>query len=405
MNSRVIHLSENDIKGGASFYAYRVHKFYSKLPNYSSRMIVLNKYSKDKNVFEFQYEKKSSLYKKTRFFLLNKKNKYSFYNFGKYVIDTQEQLEKLLDFKPDIIIIYNNTNFIHPKLIKFLANKKINIYFFLMDMELITGGCHYNYECEGYKKLCNACPAIKYPWKNIPKNNLDTKFKYYKNIKINFLSPNKKVLEQVNSSKIFNKKLHTNNLLYLGIDLKTYKPKKNRKEKSNKIIIGLRSSYNPRKGIKVFEKILLFLNDQKKQIKNQFKFYIIGESLIIKELKEKKINFSFKNIINSEKELIEFYQKCDFFLNTSTGDLGPVMVNESLACGTPVVSSNNGVARDLIKNYFNGFLTEEKTDNSMLKIVLLLTKLKKTYLKKMRSNSRRTALNKLDIKKFKSTIT
>lgn len=274
-----------------------------------------------------------------------------------------------------------------------------------MDMELITGGCHYNYECEGYKKLCDACPAIKYPWKNIPKNNLDTKFKYYKNIKINFLSPNKKVLEQVNSSKIFNKKLHTNKLLYLGIDLKTYKPKKNRKEKSNKIIIGLRSSYNPRKGIKVFEKILLFLNDQKKQIKNQFKFYIIGESPIIKELKEKKISFSFKNIINSEKELIEFYQKCDFFLNTSTGDLGPVMVNESLACGTPVVSSNNGVAHDLIQNYFNGFLTEEKTDNSMLKIVLLLTKLKKTYLKKMRSNSRRTALNKLDIKKFKSTIT
>ena len=33
--------------------------------------------------------------KKTRFFLLNKKNKYSFYNFGKYVIDTQEQLEKI----------------------------------------------------------------------------------------------------------------------------------------------------------------------------------------------------------------------------------------------------------------------------------------------------------------------
>lgn len=404
MDIKIIHLSENDIKGGASFYAYRVHKFYSKLPNYSSRMIVLNKHSKEKNIFEFQYEKKSSLYKKVRFFFLNEKNRYSFYNYGKYVVDTHDQLKKLLNFHPDIIIIYNNTNFIHPKLIKFLAKKKIKIYFFLMDMELITGGCHYNYECDGYKKLCDACPAIKYPWKNIPKNNLDTKFKYYKNIKINFLSPNKKVLEQVNSSKIFNKKLHTNKLLYLGIDLKAYKPKKNRKEKSKKIIIGLRSSYNPRKGIEIFEKIILFLNDQKKQIKNQIKFYIIGDSSIIKKLKEKKISFSFKNIINSEKELIQFYQKCDFFLNTSTGDLGPVMVNESLACGTPVVSLNNGVAHDLIKNYFNGFLAEEKKDNSILKIILLLTTLKKTNLKKMRLNSRRIALNKLDIIKFKSTI-
>ena len=72
--------------------------------------------------------------------------------------------------------------------------------------KLITGGCHYNYECEGYKKLCNACPAIKYPWKNIPKNNLDTKFKYYKNIKINFFYLQiKKFLNKLIVQKIFNK--------------------------------------------------------------------------------------------------------------------------------------------------------------------------------------------------------
>ena len=66
-----------------------------------------------------------------------------------------------------------------------------------------------------------------------------------------------------------------------------------------------------------------------------------------------------------------------FFLNTSLADLGPVMINESLSCGIPVISTNNGVASDLIKDNRNGFKLKENTADSLLLIIKKIKKLKK----------------------------
>ena len=41
-----------------------------------------------------------------------------------------------------------------------------------MDMELITGGCHYNFECNGYKKICKPCPAVSFFLNRKPSKNL-----------------------------------------------------------------------------------------------------------------------------------------------------------------------------------------------------------------------------------------
>ena len=35
-----------------------------------------------------------------------------------------------------------------------------------MDMELITGGCHYNFNCMKFKKDCHPCPATRLFLKN-----------------------------------------------------------------------------------------------------------------------------------------------------------------------------------------------------------------------------------------------
>ena len=60
--------------------------------------------------------------------------------------------------------------------------------------------------------------------------------------------------------------------------------------------------------------------------------------------------YNFQSIIKNEKELIKFYQNSDFFLNQSIQDAGPVMVNEALACGVPVISFKTGISNDVIRN-------------------------------------------------------
>ena len=80
-------------------------------------MYVLEKHSNDDTVRTFNYTPNIKFFNKINFFFLNKKNKYSFYNFGKYVVNDSAQIQAILNEKPRAIILYNNSNFIHPKIV------------------------------------------------------------------------------------------------------------------------------------------------------------------------------------------------------------------------------------------------------------------------------------------------
>jgi glycosyltransferase involved in cell wall biosynthesis len=53
-------------------------------------------------------------------------------------------------------------------------------------------------------------------------------------------------------------------------------------------------------------------------------------------------------LLRGEKALAEAYQLADVFACPSVEDAGPMMINESVLCGTPVVSFEMGVSLDLV---------------------------------------------------------
>ena len=95
--------------------------------------------------------------------------------------------------------------------------------------------------------------------------------------------------------------------------------------------------------------------------------------------------------------LVRFYQNSDFFLNQSIQDAGPVMVNEALACGVPVVSFKIGISNDVIKDNFNGYLasniSKKKLGDKIIEIINVQTK----HLNKMKKNARKTAIKNFNI--------
>ena len=394
-NLKVIHLSENDKSGGSAFYANRVHKHMLR-NKIKSMMYVLNKDTQDKNVKKFFFKKNSNLVKKINFLSLNERNKYSFYNLGKYVINKKKQIEPLFKEKPNSIIIYNNSNFLSPRIVNYLINKNIKVFFYLMDMELITGGCHYNFNCMKFKKDCHPCPATRLFLKNQAKKNLFFKKKNLSFEKLNFISPNKKIFSDVYKSSIFNKSKHNNYMIYLGLDLKKYKPSK--KKGTKKISICFRSSLNPRKGNIFLINALNYLILKDKDIIDRIHFDIVGDSSITEFLKKKKFTYDFKGTIENENELINFYNKNDFFLNQSIQDAGPVMVNEALACGTPVISFRNGVSVDVIRNGYNGFLISKISSELLAKKINEISFYRKKKISSLVKNSRKTAKNYFNIK-------
>ena len=397
MQYKILHFSETDIGGGSAFYAYRLHKYLTKFRKVESKMFVLKKNTNDKNIEVFDYKISSKFLKYLFFFFLKDNNKYSFYNHGSYVIKKYSQVSKILSEKPNAIIVYNNSNVIHPKILNYLNSKKIKIIFYPMDMELITGGCHYNFECNGFKKNCNSCPAVNLMFGNIPSKNLHEKKKYLQNIKVTFLSGTKKIYKDVLNSSFFNKKKHENYILNLGLDLKSYKPVSNNRTK-DKISISLRSSLNPRKGNFILTKALEYICSRDININKKVKFNIIGDSSILKFLNKKKFEYKFKSTIKNERELISFYQNSDFFLNQSIQDAGPIMVNEALACGLPVLSFKVGISNDVIRNNFNGFLLSDISKKKLGNKIIEITSIKKKILRKMKNNARKTALKNFDIK-------
>ena len=402
MSYKIIHFSESDIGGGSSFYAYRLHKYLNKMQKVELKNVCIKNHLNDKSIKKFSYHHDLKLLKYLYFFF-KKNNRYSFYNYGKYLIKDYSQIKEILSEKPNAIIVYNNSNLIHPKILNYLKKQKIKLIFYPMDMELITGGCHYNFECNGYKKICKPCPAVSFFLNRKPSKNLLEKKKYLNDIKIIFLSATREIYKNVSKSILFNKKKHQNFILNLGLDLKLYKPIE--KVKKNKIIISLRSSLNPRKGNLILIEALKDICSRDKEINKKLSFNILGDSSLLEFLRKNNFEYNFKSIIKNENELIRYYQNSDFFLNQSIQDTGPVMINEALACGVPVVSFKIGISNDVIRNNFNGYLATDISKKKLGDRIIEITKVKTNHLKQMKKNARKTAIKNFDInEKIKSIL-
>ena len=107
---------------------------------------------------------------------------------------------------------------------------------------------------------------------------------------------------------------------------------------------------------KGFDKVLL----ASKYFKEDIGIYIIGADIIdsykkiIKENKLEKIYFEgFKN----KYELDEYYSVADIFVFMSKCDTWGLVINEALAKGLPIITTDRcGAGLELIKDYKNGFL-------------------------------------------------
>ena len=119
------------------------------------------------------------------------------------------------------------------------------------------------------------------------------------------------------------------------------------------------------KGFDVFVKLAeLFKN-------KDIGFYIIGDAPTqhFSELK-KKLELSHLHFLPFfEKEnLFKYYRASDLSMILSRGDVWGLVVNESLANGTPVISSNLCLAgRELITDGYNGFVVDLNDLNTIKK--------------------------------------
>ena len=331
--------------------------------------------------------------------------KYHYFNHSEndHYIPTKSLL-RYFPFKPDVIVVHWATGFINTgNIAEFTRLTDAKVFWYIVDMLPMTGGCHYAWECKGFMGDCSNCPAILDDQeKEFSSKNLQIKQKNLKQAKVDIIAASGELYEQSVQSSLFkHKSLHK---VLLSVDPEMFKPSETKsfKQKFNlssdtKIyLVGARNMNEERKGMAVLsDSLKLVWQELSDKDRSSVFLYLIG-----RKPKEERIPFEipfrheFTGMINNENELSEAYRKSDFFICPSLADSGPMMINESVMSGTPVISFRVGVSTELIIEGKTGFIAQEKNAVSLAEKIRESVFLTDKMLVEMKALCRDTALLK-----------
>lgn len=258
---------------------------------------------------------------------------------------TKEFIKKIDEFKPDIIHLHNiHGYYVNIEILfKYLKeHPEIKKIWTLHDCWAFTGHCaYYTYaKCNKWQTCCNGyCPNKKeYPKTIFSKveSNFNRKRKIFCGVEnMILITPSKWLKKEVEKSYL---KLYQTEVIHNGVDINVFKyTESNIKErydiKNKKVILGVASVWDKRKGLDIFIEL-------SKQLDNEYQIVLIG-------LNKKQIKNLPNNIIGitrteNVEELVKWYSAAEVFFNPTLEDNYPTVNLEAIACKTPVVTFNTG---------------------------------------------------------------
>ncbi|MEM0519058.1 glycosyltransferase [Aequorivita flava] len=311
-----------------------------------------------------------------------------------------KKIAKNLPSKVDAFIYLFPQNFLDTTGLNYL-NKitKAPIFWYMMDMAPMTGGCHYAWNCLGYTAKCGMCPGIYSNDKSDITNQLwQEKKKYIESANIIPIAASQGQYNQLKSSSLFTDK--NKYKVLIPIDSNIFKPN-NKHDARNKIglpldkkiiFFGAASINESRKGLKELIESLKLLKSE--MILEDSTVFVAVAGNRNQQL-ENEIPFAHKFLgYLNYKQLATAYQAADLFACPSIEDSGPMMINQSIMCGTPVVSFNIGVSLDLVINYKTGFKVANGDTLEFAKALNLILTLPTNELENMSFYCRNLGLEK-----------
>lgn len=258
---------------------------------------------------------------------------------------TKKLTLKIRKINPDIIHLHNiHGYYINVvELFKFLKNYNSPIVWTFHDCWSFTGHCTYfdAVNCTKWQSECSDCPnGHGYPkswWVDNSRNNFIKKKKLFTGLdNMVLVTPSNWLSNHVKRSFL---STYPVRVIYNGIDLDLFKPQTENGIKNRlgidgrKIILGVASTWDRRKGLDDFIKLYKLKN-------SEWAFVLVG--LSAKQIKTLPDGIIGIKRTESTEQLAELYSNADVFVNPTWVDNFPTTNIEALACGTPVVTYNTG---------------------------------------------------------------
>ena len=270
------------------------------------------------------------------------------------------------------------------------------------DMYQLTGNCFFTADCQGYKDECRNCHVFEdRPNKEQAHQNFLFKKRVYQKTGC-YITVNSHLKKYFLKSGI----IAEDHLLVKNATINTdiFMPKDRRQCKKkfgldqDKIYLFLRyinpntTEYN-RKGMHLLKKSLAVVYSQLTDAERE-RVVIMFAGVAADRC---EISYDFPTIaigMLDIKKLINAYNASSVFVCPSIDDAGPTMVNQSIACGTPVIAFNQGTALDVLEDGYNGYKAEVGDYEAFAHCIVKMLRLSKPEYETMRENAREMSLRK-----------
>ena len=327
-----------------------------------------------------------------------------------------ESILKVIPFVPDIVISGMTDGFLNTStLFDLYTLSGAKVYQVMVDMSLLTGGCHVSWDCEGFKADCTDCPAIaNIKFVDFAAKNFAIKHSNIQNGNYKLMVIPGWTLNQANLSALYKNRIILNSCNIVDINIFTNTNRNIAKQlfgisECQKVIFaGSNNSKDIRKGrAYLVDALSIMWNKLEPVQKEKICVMLAGNHNTQDEL-TLKIKFDLKLIdfISDDRLLSLAYQASDVYVCSSLEDGGPMMVAEALACGTPVVGFETGSLYDssLVLNGIHGYRVKMKDTNELSLTLLNVIQLNEVDFKTMSLNARNQAVQYSSEKAFLNSV-
>lgn len=237
----------------------------------------------------------------------------------------------------------------------------------LHDMWSFTGHCAYSFDCDRWKTGCGKCPyPDTYPEIKRDNTHLEWKLKswVYNHSNLSIVSPSNWLMEQAQQSILKKFPIH---FIPHGIDTEAYQPLDKQQCRSllgispgkKVLMFGAARLNDSRKGTDLLIKALASLPES---LKAETILLTVGDSgeAIARTLGMQVLNLGY---ISGDRLKCIAYSAADLFVFPTRADIFGLVLQESMACGTPVVSFKVGGVPDLVRPGITGYLAAPEDTN------------------------------------------
>lgn len=367
---RIQHLAEADGGGGAVMAAHKLHMELRTL-GVDSHMLVARKRGNDPTTVQLSLSNdyfsrmrrhfiKRSLKRRLRRYDNVKSQTLEIFTQGKGILGT-DLIRNLPN--ADLFVLHWSDLLIDYRSLFSSIDPKTPVVWRMPDMNAMTGGCHYAWNCERFTEACGHCPQLgSQTEKDLSRSVFENKRIAYSNRDPKwtcFVAPSKWIANEARRSSLLREFEIVN--IPTGVDCDRFKPTNVAETRQRYglpldkplMLFVAHSGSNYRKGYDLLSSALTALPPE-----NQFALAAIGNAIPDQDLGVRCYSLG---RIEDQDELASLYSAADVFVHPAREDNFPNVVLEAMASGTPSIVFDVGGLPEMVHNGKSGFVVPRES--------------------------------------------